>query len=104
MEIRTCEEYVIAELFDAKNEIDRLEQVIAEKEAEHQETITRLNDIMKSFQELKDLILKRSSLKRFGAEDNLYISFDNIWQEYSADDFDLITTIIPELLAKDSQE
>lgn len=104
MEIRTCEEYVIAELFDAKNEIDRLEQVIAEKEAEHQETIARLDDVMKSFQELKDLILKRSSLKRFSVDSTPYISFDSIWQEYSPEDFDLFTTIIPEILAKDSQE
>lgn len=104
MEIRTCEEYVVAELFDAKNEIERLEQVVAEQKEAHQETIARLNDVMKSFQELKDLILKKSALKHYSVDNDPYISFDSIWQSYNADDFNLITTIIPELLVEDSQE
>lgn len=104
MEIKTCEQYVLSLLEENQNEVARLQQVVADKELAHQEALARLNDVMKSFQELKDLILKRSVLKRYSIDNDPYISFDNIWQSYNADDFNLITTIIPELLVEDSQE
>ena len=97
MEIRTCEEYVISELFDAKNEVDRLQQALAEQKEAHQETVNRLDEIMKSFQELRDLLVEISSVHE--TETYRYLGFNSVYSNWDKDNYDKLVALVPELLA-----
>lgn len=96
MEIKTCEQYVISELFDAKNEVDRLQQALAEQKEAHQETLNKLSDVMFSFQQLKDLIFRIASVGEYSG--NQYVGFNSLYENWDRDDFELLIKLIPTIL------
>lgn len=96
MEIKTCEQYVISELFDAKNEVYQLQQALEEQKEAHQETINKLRDVMFSFQQLKDLILKIADVGEYNGY--RYVSFSSLYENWEKDDLELLVKLIPTIL------
>lgn len=98
MEIKTCEEYVVAELFDAKNEIDRLKGCLAEEKERYQEAVNCLSDVTKSFQELKDLLVEISRVNE--ATNYNYVTFNSIYSTWDGEQYDLLVSLVPGILEK----
>lgn len=99
MEIRTCEEYVVAELLDAKNEIENLKSVISEVEMARQETVNKLDSVMKTFQELKDMVCKISNVD-YTSNDCVYIRFSSVYSNWDKEDYDKLVELVPSILEK----
>lgn len=98
MEFRTCEEYVLSELMDAKSEIENLKQLLAEERDAHKETTDKLTYVMESFQGLKDLILNNCKvwISTYNTPEAVY-DVGYLWN----DNKDLLLNYIPKLKEKE---
>lgn len=93
MEIKTCEQYVLRELENAQKELALVKSALEESNA-------RCDEICKSFQELKDLICKYSSVDEYDGFP--YISTDTIYSKWNKDDYDKLVRLVPKVLTKNS--
>lgn len=90
MEIRTCEEYVINELMSTKEELYETKQTL-------EEVIEHRNVILKSFQELRDLVCKLASVYNDNP-DYTWIGFASVYSNWDKENFDKLVELVPEVL------
>ena len=90
MEIKTCEEYVLNQLSLAEEEVYSLRKELTEIK-------DRLRGVIKSYNELEELIYKLVNVSETAGE-GLYLCFNGIFEKYDRDDFEKITRLIPYIL------
>lgn len=84
MEIRTCEEYVLKQLFTAENKVEELE---VDNSALHYE----LDKAVERITKLEKLIGTRTKYSSYEVGDGTKtLNFDGPWEKYDKEDFDLM--------------
>ena len=89
MEIKTCEQYVLRELDNAQKELSLVKKAL-------EETTNRRDELLKSFQDLKDLICKMASVNNM--PDYTYIGFSSIYSTWDKEDYDKLVELVPQIL------
>ena len=88
MEIKTCEQYVLAKLKEAETQVDALTDRIQIQGAEISALRAELND-------LKALIRRRCSLD-VSTEGHNLVSVDEPWEKYDPVDYNMIADLLKE--------
>ena len=93
MEIRTCEEYVLRELENTQKEL-------ASIKADYLEQTARLNNVMRSFQELKDLVRDIAIVYK---NDHLpwVIGFNSLYENWDNEKYKKLIDLVPGLKTRD---
>ncbi len=90
MEIKTAEQYVVAELLETKEEINELKKQLTCREFDY-------SIMQKNYLTLMDLIHKHIFIRKSSAGDD-YITFENsVWKTYDEAEYDKWTSIFPDL-------
>lgn len=93
MEIRTCEEYVLKELEEAQKEVLSLEDELSE-------AYDKIEYLMSSLNELKELLVKISVVDDATYTTGKYVGFSSIYEGYSKEQFDTLVRLVPEIFTK----
>ena len=99
MEIKTAEQYIVAELLDKKEELAKTKDELRTYEFDYQ--------IMREkYLELRDLIRKHIRIRTTSDGDD-YIAFESsIWKTYNEAEYNKWTSIFPDLFdrAEDNED
>ena len=95
MEIKTAEQYVVAELIEQKEII-----------ADLKDDLTIINDsydrLLSEYDDLRCLVAKHLRLRSDGEN---VICFDGyVWEKYDKKDFDKLVSFFPEILVETEEE
>ena len=89
MEIRTCEEYVLNELYNLANEYAESKKALDEVKAKYDE-------LLSNYKLLSENIKKIAKVRR-GLSGNRYICFIDPYEEYDPELFSVFIKLIPDL-------
>ena len=90
MEIKTCEEYVLYKLSETENRLCNFIDELTE-------TRNRLVKLEEDYNKLKKLFVDLSVVTESGFGGK-YISFRGIIEEYDENNYEIITSLLPEIL------
>jgi len=96
MEIRTCEEYVLNRLFEA-------EDALAEIRDNYDEMCRKFDSVMKSYQELKDIIYQIATINDKDKTCE-YIYFNSIYKNFSNEEaamFKKLMQLVPTIKVRE---
>ena len=93
MEICTCEEYVLKELEEAKNEVISLGDELVE-------AYDKIENLMSSLNELRELLVKISVVDDAAYTTGKYVGFSSIYEGYNKEQFDALVRLVPGIFTK----
>lgn len=91
-EIKTCEQYILAKLCEKENEVEMLQ-------AQLEYANKKLDETMKSFQELKDLIKDISTYNHYN-DCSDYIFFSNLYESFDKEKYSALMRLVPKIKLK----